>query len=300
MYELSLKAIKKAVFKLPMPWQSNDTGRPSYNPRVVVFMCTVKEMFCHTYDSVESETRNDKRIKDLLRVDELPSHSVVHRGMKKLTMKYLRELNKRLTIEFRRKGIAVAADSSGFRSRNSSLWYDIRIKRKNKKKDWLKLHIVGCVDNGIIHNFKVTNGMAGDSPQLKGLLTVFKKLAKLVADSGYLSRKNCDIVEGKGGKVFIKLKCTTTARAKRSRAWRVMVMLYKKNSKVWLDEYHVRSIVESIFSSIKKRFGSTLRSMKKSIQKKELALKVIVYNIKQILYVKTARKLGVGLYIPVK
>lgn len=288
------------MFKLPTPWQTNDTGRPSHDPRVVTVMCTIKVMFCHTYDSVESATRNDKKIKDLLGVDRLPGHSVIHRGMKKLTMKYLRQLNKRLTIEFRRKGIEVAVDSTGFRSRNSSLWYDIRIKRKNKKKDWLKLHIVGCVNDGIIHNFTITKGMAGDSPRLKGLLRIFTRLAKLVADSGYLSRKNCDIVEGKGGRVYIKLKSNTTAKAKRSKAWRMMVTLYRKDSKAWLNEYHVRSIVESIFSSIKKRFGGTLRSIKKSTQRKELALKVISYNIKQILYVKMARRLGVGLYIPVK
>lgn len=68
----------------------------------------------------------------------------------------------------------------------------------------------------------------------------------------------------------------------------------------WLAIYHLRSIIESVFSSIKKRWGNFLHSKKRWMQKKELALKVFSYNVKQVLMVRYAKERKVPLWIPVK
>jgi hypothetical protein len=62
----------------------------------------------------------------------------------------------------------------------------------------------------------------------------------------------------------------------------------------------MRSIIESVFSSIKKRQGSFLQSRKQWMQKRELALKVFSYNVKQMLMVRYAKERKVPLWIPVK
>jgi transposase len=76
--------------------------------------------------------------------------------MKKLSIKYIRKVMNRVTCFLRRKGMNIAVDSTGFRTGNSSTWYDIRIKRKNKGKDYIKLHISMDIDTGIIHWFTMT------------------------------------------------------------------------------------------------------------------------------------------------
>lgn len=62
-------------------------------------------------------------------------------------------------------------------------------------------------------------------------------------------------------------------------AWRRMVYAYRRNPKRWLGVYNFRSLAESAFSALKRRFGYRLSSVRKDLQRKELMTKVIVYNL---------------------
>ncbi len=89
-------------------------------------------------------------------------------------------------------------------------------------------------------------------------------------------------------------------RPKGKSAWIISLREFKNDKEKWLAVYHLRSVIESVFSSIKKRWGSFLHSRKKWMQRKELALKVLVYNIKQVLMVRYAGEKGIPLWVPVK
>lgn len=252
-----------------------------------------------TYEDAESWTKSSKVFSELTGCAGIPQ-SVIHRNMERMPKAYIKRTCRRLATLFRRRGINVAFDASGFKQRTSSLWYDIRIRRKGRKKDFTKLHIAGCVDTGIIHNYTITAGKRHDSPQLKELVSVIDRIIKAVGDGAYCARKNCTEIVKKGGRPFFRLKCNVTAKPKSAPAWKAMVKLYWKDPKAWLKEYHVRSFIEAIFSSIKRRFGNFLRSIRKRMQEKELALKVVCYNVVRVLYVKIARELGVPLWVKVK
>jgi transposase len=43
--------------------------------------------------------------------------------------------------------------------------------------------------------------------------------------------------------------------------------------------YHFRSSAESAFSALKRKFGYRLWAIRKDLQRKELVIKVIVYNL---------------------
>lgn len=253
-------------------------------------------MLNKTYEGTESWTGANKRFAELTGHERIPQ-SVIHRGMERLSRKYIRQVLKKLTVQFRRKGIEAVVDSSGMKLRTSSTWYDIRIQRKTRRKDHLKLHIIGDFQTGIIHSFTVTNGHANDSPQLREMLKVIEKVLKCAADKAYCARKNCDAVRERGGKAFFKLKVNVRARAKRSPEWKAMVRFYQKDPEAWLKEYHIRSYVEAMFASIKKRFGNFLRSIKPAMQEKELSLKVICYDLVRVLYLEAARMMDVPLWV---
>lgn len=294
--ELSVKEMKKVVFSLPKPWKQNKIGRPSHNPRIVVIFCMLKVMFCQTYDSIENMSR-DPRIKKILGVKKLPGHSVVHRGMLKLRQKYIRRVNRKLTKKFKRKGINLAVDSTGFKTKTSSAWYDIRIKRKNRKKDFEKLHALCSPDDGLIYDYRITDGKAHDSPHLRPMLNSFNELGNVAGDSGYLSRKNCQAVSDRGGKPYFKPKINVKARSESYPAWRKMIQEFKEHTTIWFNVYHIRSYVEALFSGVKRRFDECLYSVKKRVRRRELALKVICYNIKQSLFIQLSERLGTDLWI---
>ncbi|MFQ6128435.1 MAG: transposase, partial [Thermoplasmata archaeon] len=180
----------------------------------------------------------------------------------------------------------------------SSRWFDIRIRRTNRRKDNIKLHIIADVENGVIHYFTITKWNKSDSKELEKLIRHLPELGKVFADKAYSSRINCQIVFDRKGIPYIRFKDNATAKSKRYPAWRKSFQEFKNDPEKWLAIYHLRSIIESIFSSIKRRWQSFLRSRRKWMQKKELALKVLAYDLKQVLYIQRAEELGIGLWQP--
>ena len=77
--------------------------------------------------------------------------------------------------------------------------------------------------------------------------------------------------------------------------WKRSIRSLQADPEGWMEAYHQRSIVEAVFSSIKRSWGSTIRSRKHWNQRRELALKVLAYDVRQALYNERARLLGVDL-----
>jgi transposase len=111
------------------------------------------------------------------------------------------------------------------------------------------------------------------------LLTLYDVEA-VTADSAYLSRRNCDLIEARGAKPYIKPKKNITViRSFGSKAWKNMLLDYWNNRSEWNKTYHLRSSAETAFSTIKRKFGHRLSSILKDHQRKELMTKVITYNL---------------------
>jgi len=250
-----------------------------------------------TYDSIESYLHQADHLMWLLHIDKLPGHSVIHRGMTRLPPAYIMKVQRRVIWRFRRAGMTVAFDSSGMSTTNRSVWFDIRIGRKNSRRECIKLHIAIDVDTGIIVDLKMTAWNKGDSPQFKRLMKGLPRIARALGDSAYSSRDNCEIVARKGGKAYLLFKSNATGRAKAHPEWRRSFLEFTNDPDGWKAIYHLRSIVEAVFSSLKRTWGSALRSRKKRMQRKELALKVLAYDIRQVLYNARAQELGVGLRV---
>ena len=296
--ELYTKQVIKAVQQLSPPWKPNKKGRRGHNPKGIATGCILKVGFNQTYDGIEAYLKESKTFKTYF--DDLPGHSVIHRGMTKLSVKYIRKVMNRVTRFLRRHSMNIAVDSTGFRTGNSSIWYDIRIKRKNKRKDCIKLHISIDIDTGIIHSFTMTPWNRHDSREFEKLLKHLPELGCTFGDKAYPSRNNYQLVADKNGIPLLCFKDNATNKAKGHPAWIIHITKYKNDKETWLEAYHLRSIVESVFSSIKKRWGSFLRSRKKWMQKKELSLKVLSYNVKQVLLVQYAEECKIHLWKTMK
>ena len=287
--------VVRVVRELPLPWRPNEHGRPCYNPRIVAICCFLMVFYQKTYDSIESYLMNDKALMSLLKVKSLPGHSVINRGMGKLPLPYLRRVMRHLLLKYRKKGLMYAVDSTGFSRANRSTWFDIRIGRKNSRHDCLKLHIVANLEEDFVHDFTITNWKRGDSPQFKRLIRDLPELDAVLGDKGYSSRLNCQMVKDKNGTPYLRFKSNATGKAKGHPAWKEAYVEFTTNTDAWMQIYKLRNIIESIFSSIKRRWGSALRSRLYWNQIKELALKVLAYNMRQALYVERARELGIDL-----
>jgi len=158
---LFTEMVIKAVYQLPPPWELKSRGRKGYDPRLVAICCILKVAFNLSFDGIEAYIKDSVVLRQ--HYQHLPGHSVIHRGMQKLSTKYIRKVMSRVTRFLRRKKMDVSVDSTGFSTNNRSKWYDIRIKRKNSRKECIKLHLSVDIETGVIFSFTITSWNRHDS-----------------------------------------------------------------------------------------------------------------------------------------
>jgi len=139
-----------------------------------------------------------------------------------------------------------------------------------------------------IISFHFTKTCVHEITQLGYLLEPLWDLGNVYADSGYLSTENCRLIVGKGGTPFIRPKCTSLGwkpgkKIMYGNPYYDMMERYKNNPEVWMKQYHQRSVIEAVFSGLKRRLGGTVASIKRGVQQVEIALKIIVYNLMMLL-----------------
>jgi len=135
----------------------------------------------------------------------------------------------------------------------------------------------------LILSFKVTPPFKSDGRQVEELLRFIRNLGRLCGDKAYLSRKICSLIAKHGGEPCISIKKNITkVRSKGSKAWKTMILLYRRSRKLYLKRYHKRSLAETAVSTVKRRFSHTLLSKKRRGQKNELRLKILTYNLSTI------------------
>lgn len=293
--ELTTKVLFKVISKLGEPYTLDRRGN-KHPPQLTVMCLVLKIFFVESYEGIEARLKNNALLKQLFSVDKLPSHSTIHEAMSKTSMKYLRKAFKRLIYKLGKKKKLVV-DATGFSTRTSSAWYDIRIERKDRRRDCIKLHALVDIETGQLLEVRTTDFRQHDCPVFRRLMKDIFNVDKVAGDPGYLSKENCEIVASKGGRAFFLPKKNIRTRARGSGAWRVMIVGYKKDKESWLKQYHIRSFIEAVFSSIKRRWRSILLSIKKLNRRKELFLKTLCYNIKELLYLLRADQLGISKWI---
>jgi len=152
----------------------------------------------------------------------------------------------------------------------------------------VKLHAAIDMRWRAIINFHFTKTYVHEITQLGYLLEPLWDLGNVYADSGYLSTENCRLIVGKGGTPFIRPKRSSTGwtPAKKimyGNPYYDMMERYKKNPDTWMKQYHQRSVIEAVFSGLKRRLGGSVAAIKRGIQQVEIALKIIVYNMMLLL-----------------
>lgn len=147
-----------------------------------------------------------------------------------------------------------------------------------------KLHI-GCLPNSkIIVYAKTSLGVSHDCPTFKDIINTTVNngliLDRVLADSGYMSKDNYSLCQELGVKqAFIDFKKSVTGKRAQSGLWREAFRLYKNKDPAWHENYRYRVIVESVFSTMKRKFVNWLRNKNEVALSNEILLKALCYNL---------------------
>jgi transposase len=121
------------------------------------------------------------------------------------------------------------------------------------------------------------------------------KMAEISADKGYIGATNLLTSLQHGAMPYIPFKINAKAKAStygaKSRVWDKLLGFYTDNREEFLQHYHKRSNVETVFHMIKAKFGQRLRSKTLIAQTNELLCKVLCHNL--CVVIQSQHELGI-------
>jgi len=191
-------------------------------------------------------------------------------------MKIIRRIINYVAVSYiRNEPVIAAIDGTGITLREASQHYLYRV---NAIKNFAKLSILTDTKTRIIIDAKSHAHRAHDNVDFKPLVGSLRRLntIRLCADKAYDSNENFRILSNLGIEPQIPIR-------KKSKT-KVFKGKYRRKSTSIFNEkhYHQRSIVESVFSSLKRTMGGFVNDNKRSSIETNSLMKVIVYNLNKV------------------
>jgi transposase len=178
-----------------------------------------------------------------------------------------------------------AVDSTGFGTATYRRWYDHKYGREMKEHAWVKAHAMVGTTTNIVTAIRVTDSNGSDSPELPALVATTNRrfaLAEVSADKAYLTHRNLEAIEAAGAIPYVPFK--SNSKGDGPAAWRRMWGLFLYRQSEFLAHYHQRSNVESTFSSMKRKFGGSVRSKCFVAQTNEVLCKALCHNLSVLVH----------------
>lgn len=205
----------------------------------------------------------------------------------------IRKLIGTSSLPLRSVEVDFAVDSTGFGLQKFYRHFSAKYGHDQYSQDYLKVHAMVGVKTHVVAAVEVTDRDTHDSTQFKPLVEATAKnftMAEVSADKAYSGRDALALADGLGATPFIPFRSNSKADPK-APVWDRVFHYYQFKRDEFLTHYHKRSNVESAFSSMKRKFGDTIRSRTPVAQKNEALLKVLAHNI--VCLVHSMYELGV-------
>ena len=259
-----INKVKRLLSKIGCPRWLHHFGPKKYELLDHLFALLCKQMWQLSYRKITS-------ILSMLGIN-CPSKSALQYNAKRIPFSIWQKL---LQITAN-KAYIIAIDSTGMSRNIVSFHYLWRIDRDKPSTKPIKLSIAVDTAKKKIFSARVRSSFwSNDTKDVKYLIKRIKRKPRiLVADKAYDSEAIHEFASNIGIKTFIPLK----KNAKRG------FYRFKSSKNFRLRTYHRREMVESVFSALKRKFGSYVRAKKIQTQRAEIFCRLILHNIFLCLY----------------
>jgi hypothetical protein len=241
------------------------------------FLLIAKEHSRYDYRTF-IESLYDSKIPQYIGLRKIPHFTTLQKFAKRLESKLLDKLIFLTQHLFKERGTFFGVDSTGMELDHASSHYCKRIDRQKPVKGFVNLNATSDLYNKIILATKIRKKRRHDCSDFLPMWNKVKCLDfdYFVADKGYDSETNHKAVFQAGKQSLISLKHMDLPSS-RTRGQ------YRKKAKKEFEHglYTQRELTESIFSSLKRKYGSKLRARRFRTQKIELLCKILSYNIER-------------------
>lgn len=216
----------------------------------------------------ESLRASFRRCVEILKMFEIkvPTYSALCKCRKRIPVSLWNSL---LKITAGSKHNSVAVDSTGFSRTNPSHHYIKRINRKKPVKNFAKLSAIFDIATKKFTALRIRVRPRHDIKDVNHLLRKSFPKKRLLGDSAYDAESLHEKCYWKRVELVVKPK----KNAKRGWA-------RKKNREFYSDEvYHQRSLIESGFASLKRKYGGNVSGKSWKSVNSEIYCKAIAHNL---------------------
>ncbi len=178
-----------------------------------------------------------------------------------------------------------AVDSSGFSASKFDRWYSEKYGRTLSEHTWVKAHAMTGTTTHVVTSVIILDKNSPDAPQFPALVKETARnftIRQVSGDKSYPATENFQAVEDVGGTAYLSFKSNTTGGV--GGIYERMYHLFCLNKDEYLKKYHRRSNIESVFSSVKRVFGDSVRSKTPTAMKNEVMAKLVCHNISQLIH----------------
>lgn len=260
-----------------------------FNNHQKITLLVLRQKLRTTYRDI-IELLKITNIPQIIHLKRVPHFTTLIRFSKKLSPVLVRKLlilSCRLT---KPKNLKLGVDATGLTIREPSRYYTIRSGIDVQRRKFMQITACALLDEQLISSFRLKRFSSIRNIDFIPVVNESANLGKIEfvsADKGYDAEKHYEfVIETLGSKLYIPVK-KQRAGYKTRGFWR------KRMQKQFDDKkYHQRSKIETIFSVIKRKFGSSLQSKKYYSQRNELMQRVLAYNLDRISKIFLINSLG--------
>lgn len=186
-------------------------------------------------------------------------------------------------------GETIIVDSTGFSTTVRSHYSDQRYGAKAPLR-YLKAHLIVGGRTKAVLAIAVTNERGADSPQfiplVRRVVALGYEPAIAVADRAYTSKDAYAALAELGIDGYLPFKINMTGRAPWVPEMRRKHRLWMEDRAAFEEKYNLRSNIEAVNHAIKAIYGEGCLSKNPGAQSCEVLAKILVYNLRRLLYWK--------------
>lgn len=255
------KMTKKICRQLGLPLYNSKYSNKIFTNQQKIFLLVYKTEKKLTYRELE-EDLYDSKIPEYIGLRRIPRWQTLQMFVSKLV---LAQVERMITLSanlVEQVGSIIGIDGTGMSLDTASHHYCKRINRKKPIKGFVSFQAMSDLDNQVVRSVRLHKKRMHDSRHLIPLYNKAKhpNIEICVADKGYDSEKNMDVP-----------KHRTTGPTRKM----------MKECFDW-GLYFQRNKCETIFSVIKRKYGSVLKSRTLKTQKIDTYLRILAYNLNKV------------------
>ena len=253
-----INKVKRLLKRLKCPRYLHYFGPKTYEFYQHITALLLKEVFKLSF----------RRVSNLLNMLGLvvPSYSALCKMRKRISLSIWEGI---LSITTSFSSYIVAIDSTGLSRTNPSWHYINRINSKNPVKSYVKLSCFFDTRRKKFLALRIRSKPRHDSKDVDYLLKQRRNMKKLVGDTAY----DAEWIHELCSKLDIVSVIKPRKNVKRGYYRRKQKENYKDKT------YHRRSMIESGFGSLKRKYGSHLLARAITSQRAEVYCRAIAHNI---------------------